>query len=213
MSLNRPGKQTNKQGTTLKRTILILASAIAITSCASAPVTINYYMLPAATQKHNVVTKPVPSLLIEHIELSDYLTQPGLVLQTSPNKMHISKSNLWAERLDRALPKALQNSLHQRSDQYSYHLNHPAHTRQPDLRVRLRVDSLHPTTDGLVIASGRYQLTMAKTQNKPIIKYFYFERTLDDDGYEASVKEMDILIDLIAQDILHTVQTHFTVSD
>ncbi len=190
----------------MKRTILILASAITITSCTSTPVTINYYMLPVATQERNVVTKPVPSLLIEHIELSDYLTQPGLVLQTSPNKIHISKSNLWAERLDKALPKALQNSLHRQSDQYSYYLNQSAQTRRPDLRMRLRIDSFHPTTDGLVIASGRYQLTTAKTQDKPMLKYFYFERTLDDDGYEAAVQEMNILIDLIARDILNSMQ-------
>ncbi|WP_292988069.1 membrane integrity-associated transporter subunit PqiC [Nitrosomonas sp.] len=190
----------------MKRTILTLASAITITSCTSTPVAINYYMLPAATQERNVVTKPVPSLLIEHIELSDYLTQPGLVLQTSPNKIHISKSNLWAERLNKALPKALQNSLHRQSDQHSFHLSQPAHTRKSDLRMRLRIDSFHPTTDGLVIASGRYQLTTAKAQDKPMVKYFYFERALNDDGYEAAVQEMNILIDLIAQDILSSMQ-------
>jgi len=49
-------------------------------------------------------------------------------------------------------------------------------------------------------------LTTAKAQDKPMVKYFYFERALNDDGYEAAVQEMDILIDLIAQDILSSMQ-------
>ena len=190
----------------MKRIALILTSVITLTSCASALVGINYYMLPVASQERHLDTASVPSLLIEHVELSDYLTQPGLVLQTSPNRIHISNSNLWAESLDKALPKALQNSLHRQSDQYIYHLNHQVQAAQPDLRVRLRVDSFHPTTDGLVITSGRYQLTMVKNQEKPIVKYFYFERALDDDGYEEAVKKMHALIDLIAQDILNSLE-------
>ena len=190
----------------MKRIALILTPAIILTSCSSAPVVINYYMLPVAVQELNLDTTSAPTLLIEHIELSDYLTQPGLVLQTSPNKIHISKSNLWAESLEKSLPKALQRSLHRQSSQYNYHLNHQSPTIQPDLRVRLRIDSLHPTTDGLVIASGRYQLTTAKKQEKPVAKYFYFERALNNDGYEEAVKKIDILIDLIALDILKSAQ-------
>ncbi len=202
-NLNQPEKQTKGAALITHKTIAILASTIAIIGCTSTPVAISYYMLPTTVQENSVDTQHVPSLLIEHIELAEYLTQPGLVLQTSPHKIHISTSNLWAENLEKALPKALQNALQKQSAQFSYHLEHLV-TLKPDLRLRLRIDALHPTTNGLVIASGRYQLTKASEQEIAAVKYFHIERTLHDDGYEAAVKEIDILISLIAVNILGT---------
>ncbi len=103
--------------------------------------------------------------------------------------------------------------MYRHSDQHTYYLNHQTRALQPDFRVRLRIDALHPTNDGIVIASGHYQLTSTKKPEKPLVKYFYFEQALDDDGYEEAVKIIDLLVDQIAQDILHSVRNQSTVAD
>ena len=190
----------------MKQITFNLLMVILFAGCASTPATIHYYLLPVATEGNGVVAQSAPSLLIEHVELADYLAQPGLVLQTSSNKIHISKSHLWAERLEIALPKVLQIAMYRQSDQFAYYLNHQTRALQPDFRVRLRVDALHPTNSGVVIASGHHQMTSAKKPENTLVKYFYFEQALDDDGHEEAVKKINLLVNQIAQDILHSMR-------
>lgn len=186
-----------------------LASIFVLCACTSAPVTIEYYRLGAS-----VDSKPSPktgedaetSVLLERVQLAGFLRQPGLVIQRGKNQLHLSKTHLWAEQLDQALPKVLQAKLQQLSSGYIYHLNPLRGLEPTDYRLSVRIDSLHASDEGEVIAEGRYQLISAKRLNKMTVRHFSFKRDLDQDGHSHAVAKIESLIELIAEDISSTIK-------
>jgi uncharacterized lipoprotein YmbA len=183
--------------------VLLLISGLA--GCASAPPEpIEYYVLaPQVAATDSVVElSNKPTLVIESVELAAYLRQSGMVIQTGDNQLLVSKTHLWAESLELALPKALVRELQQQSDDYSYYLKTLDWIGQTDYRLRLRIDSLQSTDQGEVVAAGRYQLISAQATTSPIFVDFNFRRDIPQDGYAAAVEQINILLGQIASAII-----------
>ncbi|MEQ8484413.1 MAG: PqiC family protein [Pseudomonadales bacterium] len=175
----------------------------AIAGCAgSAPVPVSYYLLdPGATQAQRVVEHAQrPILGLERVDLAAYLKQPGMVLQTGDHQVQLSRTHLWAESLDLALPKALVRALQARTDAYSCVLGGGDWAGPADLRLRVRIDSLQANDRGEVVAAGRYQLLAA--DRPPRLADFRFSRDLTEDGHAHAVARMRELLDDIAAAIL-----------
>jgi len=175
-----------------------------LTGCASEPVAIHYYALvPAVSAEDQLVQRAdKPALVIERVELAEYLLQSGMIIQSGDNQLLVSRSNLWAESLQLALPKALVRELQRQSDDYSYYLKTVDWIPRTDYRLRLRMDSLQATDQGEVVAAGRYQLISEHGSHPQLIADFNFHRDLDADGYEQSVEQMQALLAEIARAIL-----------
>ena len=182
--------------------IFLLLAGIA--GCASEPVTVHYYALvpPVSAMDEVVQRADKPTLVIERVELAKYLQQPGMVIQTGSNQLLVSKNNLWAESLELALPKALVRELQRQSDDYSYYLKTLDWVARTDYRLRLRVDSLQATAQGEVITSGRFQLISEHGSSPQVFVDFNFQRDLDQDGFEHSVEQIQILVGEIAGAII-----------
>ena len=187
--------------------IRIPLCAMALAGCAAAPVPIEYYVLAPAVQSRDSVVERAgkPTVVIENVELAAYLRQPGLVMQTGNNQLVISKTHLWAESLELALPKALVRDLQRQSDDYSYYLKTLDWVGEADYRLRLRIDSLQATDQGEVVASGRFQLIPGSAAATPVFVDFSFRRELQQDGYAYAVEQMRVLLAEIAGAILASV--------
>ena len=133
-----------------------------------------------------------------------FLLQPGLAMQTGPHKITISKSHLWAERLDKAVPRLLVNKLQDLTDGYSFYLGGYDWVEGDYSRLRLRLDNLQPTSSGTVVASGTFQLIDANSSQLPVLREFHFSADLRRDGYAEAVAQMEHLIGKIAASILET---------
>lgn len=176
-----------------------------VTGCTSGPVPIEYYLLnapPGAEPAASVSCDQSQPMLIESVELSSFLRQPGLVLQRGPNKVVVSNTHLWAENLDNALPKALMKDLQQLSGGCRYYLKGHDWVSGEHYRLFLRVDNLQATTAGEVITSGRFQIVDSTGQQPPTMKEFSFSRDLVEDGYTHAVVQLELLVRQIAASIL-----------
>jgi len=193
----------------IMRAIGLFLLLAGIAGCASEPVTVHYYALvpPVSAADEVVQRMDKPTLVIERVELAQYLRQPGMVIQTGSNQLQVSKNNLWAESLELALPKALVRELQRQSDDYSYYLKTLDWVDQTDYRLRLRIDSLQATAQGEVITSGRFQLISEHGAKPQVFVDFNFQRDLDQDGFEHSVEQIQLLVAEIAGAIIESVDT------
>ena len=181
---------------------------LCLAACASGPATpIEYYVLaPQVSAADSVVERSNrPTLVIENVDLAAYLRQTGMIIQTGNNQILVSRTHLWAESLESALPKALVRELQRQSDDYSYYLKSVDWVGETDYRLRLRIDSLQSTDRGEVVSAGRYQLISAEDAGSPVVVDFSFVRDLDQDGYAYAVEQMGVLIGQIAEAILASV--------
>ena len=185
--------------------ILLLATVLA--ACASAREPIEYYMLapPLSSVNSLVELSNKPALVIEEVELADYLRQSGMVMQTGDNQLVVSRNHLWAESLGSAVPKVLMRELQHQSDDYSYYIKTLDWVGQTDYRLRLRIDSLQFTDQGEVVASGRYQLIPARGPASPLITDFNFRRDITQDGYAPAVAEINAVLGQLAGAIIDSV--------
>jgi uncharacterized lipoprotein YmbA len=182
--------------------ILLLAACLA--GCSSEPVIVHYYALvpPVSPADEVVLRDDKPALVIERVELAEYLQKSGMIVQSGGNQLQVSKNNLWAESLELAVPKALLRELQRQSDDYSYYLKNLDWIDRADYRLRLRIDSLQATDQGEVVAAGRYQLISEHGSNPHMFADFNFHRDLDQDGYEHAVEQIQALVAQIAGAIL-----------
>jgi len=186
--------------------VLLLLAGLG--ACSSEPVVINYYALVPPVSAADEVVQRVdrPAVVIERVDLAEYLQQSGMIIQSGDNQLNISRNNLWAESLELALPKALVRELQRQSDDYSYYLKNVDWVARTDYRLRLRIDSLQATDKGEVVAAGRYQLISEHDANAHAFADFNFHRDLKQDGYAHTVEQIQALLAQIAEAILNSVQ-------
>lgn len=186
------------------RYLLILSVLAACSGCASNTTPVTYYLLaptvPAPETGNHRENRP--TLVIEDVELSEYLRQSGLILQSGDNRLTVSRSHLWAEGLDQAVPKALLGQLQRQSQDYAFYLKSADYVSQTNYRVRLHVENLQATDRGEVITSGRFQLISIADAARPVSSVFHFERDLDNDGYAHAVEQLQALVGQIAGAVL-----------
>ncbi len=185
------------------RRVGLLSLCFWLAACATAPSGVQYYVLNSSASSHAAEAgNSKQSLLIESVELADFLKQSGMVMQTGEHRMHLSKSHLWAERLNESVPKALQKQLQTQSGEHVVYLKGNDWSNDPDYTLRLRLDNLQATHRGEVLTSGRYQLIAQSGSVKGLVRDFHFTADLDEDGYSHAVGEMEALIALIAEDVI-----------
>jgi len=128
----------------LSGTILLLAACVS-----SPPAAVNYYRLSAIqTQSANTLSGDALALVIDRIALAEYLSQSGLVLAQGDHQLQVSRTHLWAEGLDRALPRALLVALEQESNAFRIYLDTMDYIPRRDYELRLQVDSFQATDAG-----------------------------------------------------------------
>ena len=190
------------------RYLPILIGVASLAGCASSTAPVTYYLLtptaPATAAGVNQDNRQ--SLVIENVELSEYLRQSGLILQSGDNQLTVSKSHLWAEGLDQAVPKALLRELQRQSQEYAFFLQSADYVSRTDYRLRLHVENLQATDRGEVITSGRFQLISSADAAGSVAADFHFRRDLDRDGYGPAVEQMRVLVGQIAEAILDVLE-------
>jgi uncharacterized lipoprotein YmbA len=177
--------------------------------CSSSPTPIEYYRIDSATHSPSPKVNRYKSkaIVIEQVILPSYLIQNGLVMQSGTHKIIISKQHLWAERLDIAIPKALAGKMRAMDSEYIYFLDSNDWVKDENMHLRIRIDNLHPNTQGEVIASGTFQLIDIKSGKVLSRQSFELSRSMQHDGYSESVAQIDNLLGELAIIIHQEVKT------
>ena len=186
------------------RYFLIICLTVVLGGCASDPEPRAYYLLarPVVSTVTGGTGDHRPTLVIESIELAEYLRQSGLVLQSGENQLAISRTHLWAEGLDKSVPKVLLGQLQQKSNDFRFYLKFSDYVSQTDYRLRLHIESLQATDRGDVVCTGRYQLITSADPGNPVSANFAFKQDLNADGYAQAVEQMQTLLGEVADTIL-----------
>jgi len=198
----------------LKTYLAIVLACLNLAACSSTPAPIEYYRLDPVRSEASAVSTAsgTEQVVLESVDMPKFLLQPGLAMQTGPHKITISKSHLWAERLDKAVPLLLVSKLQGLSDGYSFYLDGYDWVVGEYSRLRLRLDNLQPTASGEVIASGTFQLISANPDQAPVKRDFYFSADLRRDGYSEAVAQLEYLIGKIAEDIVKALEEDAVVN-
>ena len=141
----------------MKNALLVLILSSCLAGCGSTPATVEYYRISSEPPQQAPSTPSVDAktVVLEQVELATFLSQPGLVMQSGDNTIVISKVHLWAERLDKALPRLLTTRLQQQSGRYHFFRGHADWADDPDYSLRVRIDNFQPNTNGEAYARCR----------------------------------------------------------
>ncbi|MDR2213900.1 MAG: ABC-type transport auxiliary lipoprotein family protein [Pseudomonadales bacterium] len=185
------------------RLALALSLSALLGACINVePVQLSYYLLNGRDGASAAPVDPsVPALVLESITLAEYLEQSGLVLQQGDNQLQVSRSHLWAEGLDVAVPEALLRSLRAAAPNYRYFLRGSDFVPAPTYALRLYLDAFHATDSSEVVAGGRYQIVDVAAGREVLNREFNLRQALRDDGYPQAVRQLRELLDQLARDI------------
>jgi uncharacterized lipoprotein YmbA len=189
-------------------TLSLLLSAL-LCACVggAAPTALNYYVLGGRdAERVAPVDAALPALVLESVTLAEYLEQSGLVLQQGDHQLQVSRSHLWAEGLDVAVPEVLLSALQDASQDYRYFLRGSDFVPQANYSLRLHLDAFHATDAGDVVASGRYQVVDVAAGREILNRQFNLREDLREDGYPQVVSQLRGLLDQLARNIVGDLQ-------
>jgi len=188
------------------RPLFLTALAASLSYCASDSVPVNYYLLTSNSAQG--VTQQVPNskpiVVLESVEVANYLRQSGIVMQTADTQVQISKRHLWAETLDIALPKFLFQELQKQSNDFNFYLKNSDFVPRSDYRLLVHVDSFQANDNGEVLCSGRYQVISQADNELAVTVDFNFKRDLENDGYDHAIEQLRSLVGEIANNALQS---------
>jgi len=190
------------------RLALILSLTTLLGACAGSAPALNYYVLGGRETPRSVpVDENLPALVVESVTLAEFLEQSGLVLQQGAYQLQVSRTHLWAENLDVAVPEVLLMSLQQASPDYRYFLRGRDFVPGANYSLRLHFDAFHATDGGDVLASGRYQVVDTEANREIMNRQFNFTEDLQRDGYPQVVSQLRSLLQQLANNIVSELQT------
>lgn len=166
---------------------------VLLAGCATQTVDNHRYFLPQID-----LTKPAgePSarfLQISDVQLADFLSGGGLVLQLDDITLNQAKNHLWADDLRQQINRALRDRLNQRQQQFTVVGPQTA----ADLRLSLVIDAFHGRHDGLALTSGQWQLHTAEGERIQL-QNFDLQTQLSEPGYPALVRALGVNLDKLA---------------
>jgi uncharacterized lipoprotein YmbA len=183
-----------------------------VSGCSSAPKSeTQYFVLASDTQAKssattNVVENELKSIIVlESIKLADYLSQPGIVLQTDAHQIEVAHYHRWGEPLKRSLHRyvleILSTQLTQQSllssDEFSSDLVHQ--------ELEITVNQFNGTTDGKALLSGHWLLKQADTKTYIVHESFSYHATLASSGYPELVNQLAELLEQLCREIAQAI--------
>lgn len=191
------------------KSIILVSSILILSACTSAPVNIEYYSLnpkteaPSSTNKN---TAELPLIVIEAVQLAEFLRQQGIVVETGSNQLHMSSQHRWAERLDEAISRNLIAQLEERLDQYRFESHNTRWSKQPTYRINFSFSHFHSTENNQAVVAGNFWIL--DQENKLLNKQrFYLSRDLTQNGYSHSVEQLNLTLRELVNFVANNLQS------
>lgn len=187
--------------------IVIWLCIMLLISCTSKPLSVKYYLLHTPENRVSKTTGTAqPIAVLESLIVADYLRQSSLVMQVNQYELHYSRQDVWAEKLQSSLHKALLQDLNS-ANQQNYVASSSSNAHLAGTTITIKLDHFHATDASTVVSSGQYWLSADSRQlskNKDLAMsnhLFFFELELKQDGYAHAVKQLRKLVAHLAKKI------------
>lgn len=163
--------------------VFIGVTSLILFSCSSSTTETHYFLLMNNVAQETNTSSSENKQYNVSVEIPEYLKKPYIAMQLGENQIHYSLFNLWAEPLQQGIKKALIFDLNQ-----SIFPNKELLITE---QIRVKINYFHATENSKVILSGYFSIKGKLEDNK---KPFYFEMTLEKDGFSHSISKMRKLI-------------------
>lgn len=185
--------------------VTICLSVALLIGCTSEPLSVRYYLLHTPENKVpniTLVTQPIktkPTVVLQLLNVADYLRQSSLVMQVNQHELHYSRQDVWAEKLQSSFYKALLQDLNA-IGQRNYVTSSSPNATHATATISIQLEHFHATDTSTVVSSGRYWVSAdaPKTdKSKDLatsIHTFFFESDLKQDGYAHAVEQLRTLV-------------------
>ncbi|WP_166425728.1 ABC-type transport auxiliary lipoprotein family protein [Paraglaciecola sp. 20A4] len=146
-------------------------------------------------------------IVVDKIQLADYLERPNLVMQIDGNQLYYSDIDLWAESLQTDIHKTLLAWLNDyaKDTQFVAYDSPQASAKFEHLIVS--IEHFMPTDKGSVVSDGQYWLVGNKQLESLSSQHtFAFTSALTQKGYSHSVTHMAKQIAQLSAQIVEDVE-------
>jgi uncharacterized lipoprotein YmbA len=185
--------------------VTICLSVALLIGCTSEPLSVRYYLLHTPENKLpniTLVTQPIktqPIVVLQLLNVADYLRQSSLVMQVNQHELHYSRQDVWAEKLQSSFYKALLQDLNA-IGQRNYVASSSPNATVATTTISIQLEHFHATDTSTVVSSGRYWVSADEPKtdkSKDLvtsIHTFFFESDLNQDGYAHAVEQLRTLV-------------------
>lgn len=181
---------------------LAVLFVILLAGCAKQPVENHRYFLPETANTNQPASKPSSRLMqIREVQLADFLSDGGLVLQLDDITLNQAKNHLWAEDLRQQINRGLRERLNQQQQNITVVGPQQANA---EWRLSLEINAFHGRHDGLALTSGQWQIQNDKGQILSL-QPFYLQTALRTEGYPALVRALGENLDALAVSLAESI--------
>lgn len=181
----------------MRTTFPLLLVFVLAAACAGSPPPPRTHYLMRANVSEGVSRAEAPvAIALGDVDVAQYLSRSGLVLETAPNEVQSARQHLWAEPLDESLRLYLRSQI---SNELGYEISaNVTPGIALDHRVDVSVEELHGTLSGAARLVANWRITHKDDAEK--LAEFRFARTrpLAQDGYSALVNAEVALVGELA---------------
>jgi uncharacterized lipoprotein YmbA len=193
-----------KRGENILLTIVLLS----IAGCASKTLEDHYYSLVLAADggvPAAEIGETTGQLLIAPIMLSDYLDQPGLVIQLGSNKLQTANHHFWAEPLREAISKVLVQDIAAKNRTLAVDREHGGRGPHASCYLNVEFDTFHATDGARVVSRGRFWLV---SDDRRVRQEFDLSGELHADGYGHAVDALRSLLSSVADEVSRSIESN-----
>jgi uncharacterized lipoprotein YmbA len=174
--------------------IVTIFIIILLTACSSHPQQkTQYYLLNSPTNTntldHN--NEEQQNIVVDLLELPEYLKQPSLVLQLSSHQLHYSHFHMWAEPLQ--------------DSRFHYVANTNVGPKALENKITVDITAFHATHQSQAILKGTFSIhdNNITITEKNRTSNFAITLPLNKNGYEHAVEQMRSSIKQLAEQIIN----------
>jgi len=165
-----------------------------VTACAgaSAPPQTSYYLLPLEGPAGVTRLDSPVKVGLSRLEVADYLSQKGIVVETTDGTVRPAHFHEWAEPLSEGLRRVLRAQI---STALGYAISDDT-ARRSDWAIVLdaEIDRLHGTLSGEAVLIAHWRITPRAEPEKSVAYRFSQTRPLQHEGYPALVETETMLL-------------------
>jgi uncharacterized protein len=188
-------KICNLEGRKMSKSLAIIVTWILLIGCSSPAKKTYFYTLNTPLNESMLINSSDETqlIVIQDIQLADYLRQQGIIVKQSENRLQVSNNHRWAESLDAAIAASLRASLENNmpgSKEKRVELASRYLIAKPTLKVQIEItqfeiDNMRQRS----VHTGRYWIRNANDQLLAQ-RRFNFSQTLSLNGFEHAVSKL-----------------------
>lgn len=198
--------------------VCFIAFSFVTLGCSSTDTTLKYYSLNAVdSQPKNVKTIEKHNdnifVVINSVELADFLNTGGLVMQIDSHQLNISNQHRWGDKLEKAIYSHLLTSLSNEDSKIYIESKNSNNRLLADKYLSLSFEQFTVTDQALganneTVVAGTYTImSKIKGQDMESEKIFFdIRQPLTQDGYNHAVENFKHSLDRLSKEIQHNIE-------